>query len=84
MSQVVCTTVIRSSGKKQRTHTPNPVDQLKLLVQLHHEDAKEDHGEDHLTDGQRGVASVHRHSIADDDDETDDLQGGKRRDKENN
>lgn len=38
--------------------TPGPVDQLKLLVQVHHEDAEEDHGEDHLTDGQSGVTSI--------------------------
>lgn len=52
--------------------TPHPVDHLELLVHLHHEDAKEDHGEDHLTDGQSGVTAVVRQGIADDDDETDD------------
>lgn len=40
------------------THTPDPVHQLDLFVQLHHEDDKEDYGEDHLADGDGGVTSV--------------------------
>lgn len=54
-----------------RTHAPDPVDHLDLLVHLHHEDTKEDHGEDHLADGHGGVASIQRCSVADDDDQTD-------------
>jgi len=54
----------------QITHTPDPVDHLDLLVQLHHEDDKEDDGEDHLADGNSRVASIQRRSIADEDDET--------------
>lgn len=57
-----------------RTHTPEPVDQLELLVHVHHEDEKEDHGEDHLTDGDSRVSAVMRRSVADDDDETDELK----------
>lgn len=51
--------------------TPHPVDHHDLFVQLHHEDAKEDHGKDHLTDGHSRVTSIHRGGVADDDDETD-------------
>lgn len=58
---------------RKRTHAPDPVDHLDLLVHFHHEDAEEDHGEDHLADGHGGKASVRRHSIADDDNEADDL-----------
>lgn len=52
---------------------------MDLLIQVHHKDAKEDHGEDHLADGHSGVAPIQRRSIADDDDETDELRviGGK-------
>lgn len=56
------------------THTPEPVDHLDLLVHFHHEDAKEDYGEDHLTDGDSRVSAVRRRSVADDDDETDELR----------
>lgn len=63
------------------TYTPDPVDHLDLLVHLHQEDAKEDHGEDHLADGHSRVASVQRRSIADEDYETDELKG-KERDRE--
>lgn len=48
--------------------TPDPVDHLDLLVQLHHEDGEEDHGEDHLADGHSRVASICRGGIADEDD----------------
>lgn len=44
-----------------------------MLVHPHHEDAEEDHGEDHLADGHGGVASSVGRSVADDDDETDQL-----------
>ncbi len=47
---------------------------MDLLVQIHHENAEEDHGEDHLADGHGGVASIQRCSIADDDNETDYLR----------
>lgn len=50
---------------------PDPVDHEELLVHLHHEDAEEDHREDHFADGQGGVASSVGRAIADDDDETD-------------
>lgn len=61
-------------GVVGRTHTPEPVDHQELLVHVHHEDAKEDHGEDHLTDGDSRVSAVIRRSVADDDDETDELK----------
>lgn len=57
-----------------RTHTPEPVDHSDLLVHFHHEDGKEDHGEDHLTDGDTRVSAAQRRSVADDDDETDELK----------
>lgn len=56
------------------TYRPEPTDHQKLLVQLHHEDDHEDDGEDHLTDGHSGVASVQRRRIADEDDEADYLK----------
>lgn len=56
------------------THAPDPVDHLDLLVEIHHEDCEEDHSEDHLADGHSGVASIKGRSVADDDDETDDLR----------
>lgn len=56
-----------------RTHSPDPVDHLDLLVQFHHEDAEEDDGKYHLADGHGGVSSIRRRSVADDDDETEDL-----------
>lgn len=61
------------SWNMSRTHTPDPVDHLDLLVQFHHEDAEEDDGKDHLADGHGGVSSIPRHGVADDDDETKDL-----------
>lgn len=64
-------------GLVSRTHTPEPVDHCELLVQLHHEDDKEDYGEHHLTDGCGGVASWVRYSVADEDDETEDLRWDK-------
>lgn len=57
------------------THAPHPVDQLELLVQIHHEDAEEDHGEDHLADGHGRVASIQGRRVADDDDEANELWG---------
>lgn len=57
-----------------RTHSPDPVDPWELLVQVHHEDAEEDHGHGHLTYGHRSVASTPGRSIADDDDKTDKLR----------
>lgn len=66
---------------KAGTHTPDPVHHLDLLVQLHHEDDEEDDGEDHLADGHGGVASVQRGSVADDDNEADDLTGMRGREK---
>lgn len=63
-----------------RTHSPEPVDHSKPLVQLHHIDDKEDNGHGHLEDGQSGDASIRRGEIADEDDETDELRvvGGER------
>lgn len=56
-----------------RTHTPDPVDHLDLFVQIHHEDAEEHDGKDHLADGHGGVSSICRRGVADDDDEAEDL-----------
>lgn len=61
---------------RHNTYTPDPVDHLELLVQLIHEDNKEDNGEDHLTDGHSRVAPTRRRSKADDDDEADELRTG--------
>lgn len=50
------------------------MDHSELLVQLHHVDDEEDGGEDHLADGHGGVSPGVRRRIADDDDETEELE----------
>lgn len=56
------------------THTPNPVDELELFIQLHHEHDKEDDGEDHLTNSHRWISAIIRRCVADDADQAQELQ----------
>lgn len=67
----------------QRTHAPDPVDQVELLVKLHGEDDEEDDGKDHFADGHGSIASIPGRSVADEDDQTEHLyeRRGKKRER---
>lgn len=49
------------------------MDQVELLVQLHGEDDEEDDGKDHFADGHGSVASIPGRSVADQDEQAEDL-----------
>lgn len=57
-----------------QTYTPEPVDDLELFIQLHHEDDKEDDGKDHLTNSHRWVSAIQRCCVADEADQAQELQ----------
>lgn len=56
------------------TYSPEPVDHLDLLVDVHHEEDEEEHGKDQLEDGHGGEALIHGRSIAADDDKAEKLR----------
>lgn len=63
-----------SWGDEELTHGPGPVDHEDLFVKLHHEDDEEDNAEGHLAKSRNRVSSIRRRSIADKDDQADELR----------